>query len=622
VILCFPQEVATGAQDVLAFLERGDAMGRSCVPLLAALSFQGVLHRLADEFGESLEFMGAFVDNLFAVVPLDRVASFVVRAKTTTSEVTDMELPDESTEIVVLGDSYNCDKFVNEWRSAAPGGKIISVATQDEGELGTTLGTNLHTGTRVLGIAIGSKEYVRAHLEKLASATISDLNRAATTTGTTPDMVLTWIRQVAIPRLLFYTDSIPTDWIHDILRDFDMEILELMERTMGFRFSEAERIRMRLPTRMGGRGVVSLAEIAPARYLHTAAACLKMNSPIVGLTHTLESFNDSVIPDARLKELEGKADCLDRDSYNNILSRKKKGMTDLIHSRRANELAEKLEGRDLMLFTLSSVRGGGAWLSNEGGGELLDARMQKMCRLDAAEFRRMYLQTALGVNWNEFFSEVSFQVQSNSVVCSASSLHRYDGFACNGRLDFNGLHAMGGCRRFRHKTHEQGVRALTALARTAEMAPSRTHIDFGGKHKADVAVHGLTEDSLGVTTYLDVTVRNPEAISCPLNHTGGLDGTFHLRTANSAKRRKYGEMATAAGVYFIPVEISTFGVIGGGACMALGGISDRISKDRLISFSWAYSLARSALVGAVLKSLAQNLLRMDARIKQFRETRR
>jgi hypothetical protein len=367
--------------------------------------------------------------------------------------------------------------------------------------------------------------------------------------------------------------------------------------------------------------VISLAEIAPARYLHTASVCLKKNSPIVGITQTLESFNDSVIPDARLKELDGGACCLDRDSYESVLARKKKGMTDQIHFRRAEELAKKLEGRDLMLFSLSSVRGGGAWISNEGGGELLDDRAQKACRLDGAEFRRMYLQTALGVNWDDFFSEVRFQVQTNSVVCSASSIHRYNGSTCNGHLDFNGRHAMGGCRRFRHKTHEQGVRALTALARSAGMAPSRTHIDFDGKHKADVAVHGLTEDSLGVSTYLDVTVRNPEATACPPGPRGGLDVTLHLQVANSAKRSKYGEMASAAGVNFIPVEISTSGVIGDGARMTLGGISDRISKERLMSFSWVYYLARSALVGAVLKSLAQNLLRMDARIKQFRETR-
>lgn len=93
--------------------------------------------------------------------------------------------------------------------------------------------------------------------------------------------------------------------------------------------------------------------------------------------------------------------------------------------------------------------------------------------------------------------------------------------------------------------------------------------------------------------------------------------TFTIRLANAAKRSKYADMASAAGVDFIPVEISTSGLLGGGARLTLGGMADRISKKWLMSFSSVYVLARSALVGATMKAIARNLLRMDNRIKQF-----
>lgn len=258
---------------------------------------------------------------------------------------------------------------------------------------------------------------------------------------------------------------------------------------------------------------------------------------------------------------------------------------------------------------------------NQGGGALFGDKENRARRLNDEEFKRMYLQTALGVNWLEHYSSkvgIDIHQETIGVVCGASSIHRCDGLTCDGTLDFKGEHAISGCLRTRHGKHEQAVRALVAVATIAEMAPSRQHIAFDGKHKADLAVHGLTEDTLGITTYLDATVRNINAVDCPLDATGQrLDVHHHLRLANAAKRSKYADMASAAGVDFIPVEISTSGLLGGGARLTLGGMADRISKKWLMSFSSVYVLARSALVGATMKAIARNLLRMDNRIKQF-----
>ena len=333
---------------------------------------------------------------------------------------------------------------------------------------------------------------------------------------------------LSLPKLMFTLRTTYSLNHFDSWSLFDTNIRESMNRILGTPLNDVQWKQAQLPVSLGGLGLRSAVDHAPAAYSCSVIASQDLKEVILNksaeecpldlsddLLHHLSQLTGEEMSLISLRSQPQKTVSLKIDLQN--------------HQQLSNEIKEQGVSRDIARLGSLGLRHAGDWLNVVPSPSL-----------------------GLQMRPTEFIISVKYRLGCDVFLSEGKCT------ACPNQSDVKGDHAIScGYEGERIARHDHLRNALYASCVQACLGPSREDralIPGSNNKPADLLIPNWTG---GKDTAIDLTVVNP--LQATLVERAAEDPGFALSHRYNDKMNKHGDACAGVGIVFIPMPVETMG---------------------------------------------------------------
>ena len=333
---------------------------------------------------------------------------------------------------------------------------------------------------------------------------------------------------LSLPKFMYTMRTTETTDHQPLWQGVDCLIREAMSRILGVPLSTTQWLQAQLPVKMGGMGLFSTWDLAPAAYCTSYLAAHDLKLTILNKT---QEESPPIISAGMLEYLSSKTG--EDSTIDSLIGTSQSAVSLSIHLKKHQLLTQTIQGQGVVRETARLASVGllhaGDWLNVMPSPTLGLA-------MDPAEFT-VCVKYRLGV-----------KVFSTAGKCPA----------CPAMSDALGDHAIScGYAGERIARHDRLRDALFSTAQQGCLGPTREDralLPGSDARPADVLIPNWTG---GRDTALDITVVNP--LQAAMVNQAAVTAGHGLTVAYDRKMTKAGEECRRAGMVFIPMPMETLG---------------------------------------------------------------